>query len=913
MGLLKSLGLKKKSSSSSRSSPVPSPDEFDKSRNPSDQRINNNSYGRRAFVAASGSLMPSYIKSNPFDDRFKDSKSDGEVDGIDEEEDNSSRGEGGAGEGTEDETGVNGEEGDSVGELGDPLQERSLRRVAPILGNRIRTSSSLGKSSSSTDFSHNRIIKGGSLRSTSLSNSTSSSSSSSVYGLSTDQKKEMGSDESRRTTQKSVSLSERSSRHRRNPTIETILRNMYGGELPVSTTPKEKHVIEPLKGSQHTSGSKSGVLTPRDFPIERESHRTSKARSGVLTARDWSVSSNGTGHVAGNGTEEVGRQGSGQLTPREITEEERMSGANLSARSTRIGQVAPRDILLAESINGVKKTAGGSGTLQPRGGENSEEVEGGVQLGRSRSGQLLSRDFGRDFGASLGFDKLKQGPRSLSSHKSVKDIFQGERQQKGAAQRRLSRNKNAVHTTDEGDQATSGNGNAPTSISSTSSSSFSVGRRVSSRGRGNSDAWQEPIAEESEGGSGEMQAYRGSPATSSFRVDNNNNISKGGSSVASSPSQDQQRIHRDTTSPAKARLHNKPEGLFSPSRSVGSIGNTGSSSQRIQGAPQTASERLAASLALSLALVQAQKNARMASGGSHSIQGMPMSRVRQDGPGDNVLQRPFANVREKYQLQMEELGRGRFGVIRVCLDRKTGEKLACKSISKARLKTWQDADDVRREVTVMELLQGHPHVVSLKGAFEDPLNVHLVMELCEGGELFDRIMVKKRYTEQEGAIVCRTVVGVLRYCHALGYIHRDLKPENILLCSKDNDTSVKVIDFGVATPFTPGTPCKEEVGTPFYLAPEVLRNNYGPEADIWSAGVVLYILLCGVPPFWAKDTDGIRASILEGKLDLTSGPWKSVSEPAKDLVRQMLNMDSSLRIKGDQILAHPWIQNLGRV
>eukprot|EP00271_Cylindrocystis_brebissonii_P021723 TRINITY_DN7933_c0_g1_i1.p1 TRINITY_DN7933_c0_g1~~TRINITY_DN7933_c0_g1_i1.p1 ORF type:complete len:193 (+),score=34.91 TRINITY_DN7933_c0_g1_i1:131-709(+) len=187
-------------------------------------------------------------------------------------------------------------------------------------------------------------------------------------------------------------------------------------------------------------------------------------------------------------------------------------------------------------------------------------------------------------------------------------------------------------------------------------------------------------------------------------------------------------------------------------------------------------------------------------------------------------------------------------------------------------------------------------------------HVHLVMELCEGGELFDRIKAKRRYSEGKAATVIRTIVTVLRNCHALNIMHRDLKPENILLVNKDDDTVVKIIDFGVAAIFRPGQPITETVGTPNYLAPEVLEGKYGPECDVWSAGIVLFILLSGGPPFWAiNQNDGTLELMKSKPLELMGGVWNSISPPAKNLVRRMLVLDPAQRIKPDEILAHPWV------
>jgi calcium-dependent protein kinase len=217
-----------------------------------------------------------------------------------------------------------------------------------------------------------------------------------------------------------------------------------------------------------------------------------------------------------------------------------------------------------------------------------------------------------------------------------------------------------------------------------------------------------------------------------------------------------------------------------------------------------------------------------------------------------VLGRPMEDVRSIYTIG-KELGRGQFGVTSLCTHKATGERFACKTIAKRKLSTKEDVEDVRREVQIMYHLAGQPNVVELKGAYEDKQSVHLVMELCAGGELFDRIIAKGKYTEQAAAALLRTIVEIVHTCHSLGVIHRDLKPENFLLLSKDEKAPLKATDFGLSVFFKQGEVFKDIVGSAYYIAPEVLRRSYGPEADIWSVGVILYILLCGVPPFWAGE------------------------------------------------------------
>uniref|UniRef100_A0A0D6QWJ4 non-specific serine/threonine protein kinase n=1 Tax=Araucaria cunninghamii TaxID=56994 RepID=A0A0D6QWJ4_ARACU len=266
------------------------------------------------------------------------------------------------------------------------------------------------------------------------------------------------------------------------------------------------------------------------------------------------------------------------------------------------------------------------------------------------------------------------------------------------------------------------------------------------------------------------------------------------------------------------------------------------------------------------------------------------------------------DIQAKYVLG-RELGRGEFGITYLCSDKESGENFACKSISKKKLRTAIDVDDVRREVQIMKLLPKHPNIVSLKATYEDDSAVHLVMELCEGGELFDRIVARGHYTERAAAVVTKTIVEVVQVCHKHGVMHRDLKPENFLFANKKENSPLKAIDFGLSVVFKPGERFSEIVGSPYYMAPEVLKRNYGPEVDVWSAGVILYILLCGVPPFWAETEQGVAQAIIRSVIDFKRDPWPKISDQAKNLVRQMLEPDPKRRLTAEQVLEHTWLQN----
>ncbi|ONM56359.1 Calcium-dependent protein kinase 24 [Zea mays] len=254
-----------------------------------------------------------------------------------------------------------------------------------------------------------------------------------------------------------------------------------------------------------------------------------------------------------------------------------------------------------------------------------------------------------------------------------------------------------------------------------------------------------------------------------------------------------------------------------------------------------------------------------------------------------------------------ELGRGEFGVTRRCEDAATGEALACKTIRRKRLLlrlAGPDATDVQREVEITRRMSevSGGRVACLREACEDDDGVHLVMELCEGGELFDRIFERKHYSERAAAKLARTIVEVVQLCHENGVMHRDLKPENFLFVNKSEESPLKAIDFGLSVFFKPGDRFTEVVGSGCYMAPEVLKRSYGPEIDVWSAGVILHILLCGFPPFWGGSDEKIAQSILRGVINLQKDPWPKVSQSAKDLVTRMLDPDPCTRLTAKQVL-----------
>ncbi|VAH65122.1 unnamed protein product [Triticum turgidum subsp. durum] len=247
----------------------------------------------------------------------------------------------------------------------------------------------------------------------------------------------------------------------------------------------------------------------------------------------------------------------------------------------------------------------------------------------------------------------------------------------------------------------------------------------------------------------------------------------------------------------------------------------------------------------------------------------------------------------------------------------TGQKFACKTIAKRKLSTKEDVEDVRREVQIMYHLAGQPNIVELKGAYEDKQSVHLVMELCAGGELFDRIIAKGKYTERAAAALLRTIVEIIHTCHSLGVIHRDLKPENFLLLSKEEDAPLKATDFGLSVFYKQGTHACIYLlllSCPSKIANETAsfrcsRKNSG--AIVGCRGGVQGHRGQRLLHRAGESEHGIFNSILRGQIDFSSDPWPRISSGAKDLVRKMLNSDPKKRISAYDVLNHPWIKEDG--
>jgi len=259
----------------------------------------------------------------------------------------------------------------------------------------------------------------------------------------------------------------------------------------------------------------------------------------------------------------------------------------------------------------------------------------------------------------------------------------------------------------------------------------------------------------------------------------------------------------------------------------------------------------------------------------------------------------------------EPLGSGNFAVVKKAektknnTDSKIPENVAIKIIDKSKV---EDMNDITREIDIMGTID-HPNVVKLYEIFDEKSKMNLVMELVTGGELFDRIVAKSQYTEKEASDTMKTLCQALMYLHEKNIVHRDLKPENILYKDSSPESAIKVADFGLARIVSGKDMMKTACGTPGYVAPEILKNQgYSSGAvDVWSAGVILYILLCGFPPFYEEELPALFEQILHARYDFPSPWWDNISKEAKELIGKMLTIDPKKRITAEEVLKDPWI------
>ncbi|KAG6757351.1 hypothetical protein POTOM_037659 [Populus tomentosa] len=261
-----------------------------------------------------------------------------------------------------------------------------------------------------------------------------------------------------------------------------------------------------------------------------------------------------------------------------------------------------------------------------------------------------------------------------------------------------------------------------------------------------------------------------------------------------------------------------------------------------------------------------------------------------------------------YQI-CEEIGSGRFGTVFRCISRSTGDYFAVKSIVKSLVSGDSlDSQCLLTEPRTLHFLSPHPHIIQLHNLYEDETHLHMLIDLCSNQDLHDLIITNGVLSENEARVVFTQLMNAISHCHTNGIVHRDIKPDNILF---DEENTIKLADFGSAEVVTEEEMVSGVVGTPYYVAPEVLLGReYGKKVDVWSAGVVLYIMLAGFPPFYGETAVNIFEAVLRGNLRFPAIVFQSVSASVKDLLRRMLCKDVSRRFSAEQVLTHPWVANV---
>ncbi|KFK43166.1 hypothetical protein AALP_AA1G088400 [Arabis alpina] len=268
------------------------------------------------------------------------------------------------------------------------------------------------------------------------------------------------------------------------------------------------------------------------------------------------------------------------------------------------------------------------------------------------------------------------------------------------------------------------------------------------------------------------------------------------------------------------------------------------------------------------------------------------------------------NNDNKYQI-CEEIGRGRFGTVTRVYAPITGDFYACKTIEKSSLTDDLDRACLDTEPKLMALLSYHPNIIQIHDLIDTDSTLSIYMELVDPSvSIYDRLVSSGTFSESQTASFAKQILQGLSHCHRYGVVHRDIKPENVLVDLRND--SVKICDFGSGIWLGEGESTVGVVGTPYYVAPEVLMGyEYGEKVDVWSVGVVVYTMLAGAPPFYGETAEEIFEAVLRGNLRFPMKVFRGVSSLAKDFMRKLICKDPSSRFSAEQALRHPWIQRAG--
>ena len=254
------------------------------------------------------------------------------------------------------------------------------------------------------------------------------------------------------------------------------------------------------------------------------------------------------------------------------------------------------------------------------------------------------------------------------------------------------------------------------------------------------------------------------------------------------------------------------------------------------------------------------------------------------------------------------IGKGSFGIVYLVKHRQLHKYFAMKIIKKYnRSKTEEES--LKNEINILKRLD-HPNILKINDFYSTKENYYIITEHCQEGELFNEIKLYAPFSEPLVGYYMKQILKAVCYCHSMNVIHRDLKPENILIVkrSKNGCHPIKIIDFGTATIFSKDKKENSVIGSSYYIAPEVLSRNYSEKCDMWSCGVIMYILLTGKPPFGGINDEEILLKVKKGKFDLAKYPWGVISNEAKDLIKKLIEVDPTKRLSAEDALQHPWFE-----
>jgi len=270
----------------------------------------------------------------------------------------------------------------------------------------------------------------------------------------------------------------------------------------------------------------------------------------------------------------------------------------------------------------------------------------------------------------------------------------------------------------------------------------------------------------------------------------------------------------------------------------------------------------------------------------------------------------YSNIFDDYDIHPTILGTGNYGYVRECLHRSTGEKYAVKTIEKSKV---MRKDHIRREIHLLRSIN-HPGIMKMVDCYEDAEYVHIVTEMYTGGELFDKIVDNTTdygcLPEDQAAKIIKSLLEAVQYLHSKDIVHRDIKPENLLFESNEEGSSVKLIDFGLSrTHSRDNRYMINQVGTAYYMSPDVIKGKYDRSCDLWAIGIISYIILSGYPPFNGSSDHEVQASVCRGHFVFDKNIWGNLSHAARNFVTNLLCMNSSKNMSAEEALQHPWIIN----